>query len=43
VNLTPIHILSAVALLLVIVALIWPQAYLMPVAVLLLAICNYIK
>lgn len=42
-NPTPIHILSAIALILAVVALIWPNAYLMPVAVLLLAICNYIK
>jgi hypothetical protein len=40
---SPAHILSAIALLLAIVALIWPNSYLIPVAVLLLAICNYIK
>jgi len=42
-NATPVHILSAIALLLAIVALIFPNQYLIPVAVLLLAICNYIK
>ncbi len=42
-NPTPIHILSAIALLLAIIALIFPNQYLLPVAVLLLAICNYIK
>jgi hypothetical protein len=36
------HILSAIALLLAIVALIFPNQYLIPVAVLLLAICNYV-
>jgi hypothetical protein len=41
--LTPIHVLSAVAGLLVIIGLIWPNTYLLGVAVLLLAICNYIK
>jgi hypothetical protein len=40
---SPVHILSAIALLLAIVALVWPNQYLVPVAVLLLAICNYIK
>jgi hypothetical protein len=42
-NPTPVHILSAIALILSIVALIFPNQYLIPVAVLLLAICNYIK
>ena len=42
-NLTPVHILSAIALLLAVAALILPNQYLIPVAVLLLAICNYIK
>lgn len=42
-NPTPIHILSAIALILVVAALIWPNAYLLPVAVLLLTICNYIR
>ena len=42
-NIAPVQILSAIALLLAIVALIWPNGYLIPVAVLLLAICNYIK
>jgi len=41
-NMTPKHILSAVAIILAVVAMIWPNNIILAVAVLLLGVINFI-